>query len=1084
MKFFADFHIHSHFSIATSKNLIPEWLDYWARIKGIKVVGTGDFTHPGWLKELKEKLTPAEPGLYRLKDSFKNDHKLQTPFTADQQVRFILTTEISNIYKKDHKVRKVHNVIMAPDFDTVEKIQQSLDKIGNITSDGRPILGLDSRDLLEVALDANENIFFIPAHIWTPWFSALGAKSGFDSIKDCYGDLSDHIHAVETGLSSDPPMNWICSFLDPYTIISNSDAHSPEKLGREANIFDCDLSYEAITDAMKKDNNQRFLGTVEFFPQEGKYHYDGHRKCGVVWNPLETIKHNAVCPVCGKKVTVGVMNRVAQLADRDYLQERATRHQFHSLIPLKELLSEINSAGPNSQKVWQAYNTLLSKGGSEFNVLLNLTIEDLRSVTNEQIVEAIRRMREREVLIKEGYDGEYGQIKVFADEEQQEISSQKSLFATAVSETQPGPNRLPLLSFNLKEYRKIAAEYITTQTEQENLFIQENKAESSPASENLNPAQRQAVTHFEGPALIEAGPGTGKTRVLTQRIAWLIQEKHIVPQKILAVTFTNKAAESMYDRLAGLMQEEQEGSVVNVTTFHAFGYAIIKDNNEASSRSVDFIIIDEKERVDLLRQIVANPKEAGKYAETITRAKQILHGPGEIKDRELSEIFGQYEQRLKRENLIDLDDLIRLPVLMFEQRQDICNHYREKYRWILVDEFQDVNQAQYRLLRILMPAEDSNLFVIGDRNQAIYGFRGADVRFINRFCGDYPQARVYRLQQSYRCSENILSGSQNIIETPTDSRIFLKGLPGNIKIQICPQNTEKSEAEFVARTIEQMMGGLRFFSMDSSVSSGEATETIQSLSDFAVLCRIARQMPAIEKALQDHAIPYQKVQTEALLGSEPLRSLIDTLRFAGQKHDSFLSKRLSEKHNYAQSDWQKIKAIIDEENQVVVILKKIIDAYFKSAFESELPFLEQLYDIAKNCGDRLDDFLKFFILGREIDLYQAKSEQVSLMTLHAAKGLEFKCVFIVGLEDGLFPYALFEKQRTDLAEERRLLYVGMTRAEKYLYLCHAKNRYLMGRSYQLPRSPFLDKIEKELFDTVRQEYRKKPSKDDGQLSLF
>jgi PHP family Zn ribbon phosphoesterase len=246
MRFIADLHIHSHFSIATSKDLVPEKLDFWARMKGISVVGTGDFTHPGWTKELKEKLEPAEPGLFKLKD------ELRISGAPDRPMRFLLTAEISNIYKKNGKVRKNHNVVLAPDFETVEGIQARLARIGNITSDGRPILGLDARDLLELVLEVNENVFFIPAHIWTPWFSVLGSKSGFDSIEECFEDLTPHIHAVETGLSSDPPMNWMCSFLDRYTLVSNSDAHSPEKLGREANLFDSDLSSPAMIRAMKR----------------------------------------------------------------------------------------------------------------------------------------------------------------------------------------------------------------------------------------------------------------------------------------------------------------------------------------------------------------------------------------------------------------------------------------------------------------------------------------------------------------------------------------------------------------------------------------------------------------------------------------------------------------------------------------------------------------------------------------------------------------------------------------------------------------------------------------------------------------
>jgi len=442
MKYIADFHIHSHYSIATSKMLVPEYIDYWARLKGIKVVGTGDFTHPGWLKELQLKLEPAEPGLFRLKDEFMLDEASETHTFSGTSTRFLLTAEISNIYKKYGKVRKVHNLIFAPDFEVVEKIQTALSKLGNITSDGRPILGLSSKDLLEIALNASDRVFFVPAHIWTPWFSVLGAKSGFNTVEECYDDLADHIYAVETGLSSDPPMNWMCSFLDRYTLISNSDAHSPEKLGREANLFNTELSYDGIIHAMKTGDPEQFLGTVEFFPQEGKYHFDGHRKCSISWNPLKTLKNNEICSVCGKKVTIGVMNRVAQLADRSDIEERCNRHSFYSLITLKKILSEITGVGQESKKVSRAYHSILEKTDSELNLLLNMPVNDIKTACNDILSEAIRRMRDREVYIKEGFDGEFGQIRVFREEELKLFGPQEELLPDTVYEKNiQGPDR-------------------------------------------------------------------------------------------------------------------------------------------------------------------------------------------------------------------------------------------------------------------------------------------------------------------------------------------------------------------------------------------------------------------------------------------------------------------------------------------------------------------------------------------------------------------------------------------------------------------------------------------------------------------
>jgi len=436
MRFIADFHIHSRYSRATSKMLIPELLDYWARLKGINVVGTGDFTHPGWFQELQTKLTPAEPGLFRLKKEYKTELHTNLPLSVQNPVRFLLTAEISTIYKKNDKVRKVHHLIFSPDFETVERIQQKLIGIGaNITSDGRPILGLDSRDLLEIILNVSDQNFLVPAHIWTPWFSILGAKSGFDFIEDCYADLSDHIQAVETGLSSDPPMNWMCSRLDKFTLISNSDAHSPEKLGREANILQSEFNYSGIIKALTKGENDQFIGTIEFFPQEGKYHFDGHRKCGICWHPFETKKNQDICPICGKNVTVGVMNRVMQLADREKPLKQNKKPAFFSLIPLKEILSEILGVGPQSKIVTKAYYFVINRLGSEFDILLNIPVEEIKKSVNQNLAEAIKRMRNGDIYIQEGFDGEFGRITVFSNLKKITVQLQKKFFQAIITES-------------------------------------------------------------------------------------------------------------------------------------------------------------------------------------------------------------------------------------------------------------------------------------------------------------------------------------------------------------------------------------------------------------------------------------------------------------------------------------------------------------------------------------------------------------------------------------------------------------------------------------------------------------------------
>ncbi len=386
----------------------PESLWKWAQLKGISVIGTGDFTHPQWLEELDEKLEPAGNGLFTLKKNLRTD---DVPDSCKADVSFLLTAEISSIYSKNGKTRKVHSLIFVPDFSDAEKINDALAKIGNLKSDGRPILGLDARKLLEIVKDASPDAMYVPAHAWTPHFSVFGAVSGFDSLEECYEDLTPHINAIETGLSSDPQMNRRLSALDNITLISNSDAHSPAKIGREANVFDTDISYGSIIGSIK--TGKGFTGTIEFFPEEGKYHYDGHRACNVNLSPKETIKNNYLCPVCGRKVTVGVMHRVELLADRDDDYRREGVPGYHSIIPLPEIVSETLKVGVNSKTVNRAYMGLLEKLGSEFDILMKTPLNDIERAGSPQISEAVSRMRSGNVNISPGFDGEFGKIKIF-----------------------------------------------------------------------------------------------------------------------------------------------------------------------------------------------------------------------------------------------------------------------------------------------------------------------------------------------------------------------------------------------------------------------------------------------------------------------------------------------------------------------------------------------------------------------------------------------------------------------------------------------------------------------------------------------
>lgn len=416
MDYIADLHIHSPYSRATSPQSTLVGLAGWARVKGIQVIGTGDFTHPGWFSCLKEQLEPAEPGLFKLKNEAAIVSPLAEVTPSAAPVRFLLSAEISSIYKRHGVVRKVHSLLYVPDFASAERLNARLGSIGNIKSDGRPILGLDSHDLLEIMLELAPEGFLVPAHIWTPWFSLFGSRSGFDRIEDCFGDLTPHIFALETGLSSDPDMNRLISGLDRFTLISNSDCHSPSKLGREANLFSTGLDFFSLRDAIREGRRDTFRGTVEFFPEEGKYHADGHRACRVCLEPAETCRLGLRCPVCGKPLTVGVCHRVMELADREKPLYRDDSPRVFSLIPLPELLSEIIGVGPASKKVMEQYRRCIDRFGSEFNLLLHTPLDEIRH-ENPLLGEALARMRSGRVIRKPGFDGEYGVIRVFDEGE-------------------------------------------------------------------------------------------------------------------------------------------------------------------------------------------------------------------------------------------------------------------------------------------------------------------------------------------------------------------------------------------------------------------------------------------------------------------------------------------------------------------------------------------------------------------------------------------------------------------------------------------------------------------------------------------
>lgn len=1103
MKFVADLHIHSHFSRATSKDLNFEYLSKWAQLKGVNVVGTGDIAHPGWLQEMQEKLQPAEDGLFRLKDEYAAAIEREVFKPCRGPVRFMLAGEISNIYKKNDKVRKIHNVVFAPTFEAVAKLQTALEKIGNIRSDGRPILGLDSRDLLEIVLETDPQAYLIPAHIWTPWFALLGSKSGFDSVEECFDDLTPHIFAVETGLSSDPPMNWRLSALDRFTLVSNSDAHSPPKLAREANVFDTELSYPAIFDALKTGDPDGYRGTIEFFPEEGKYHYDGHRKCGIRWNPKTTLENDGLCRECGKPITVGVMHRVEMLADRLEGVKPERVHPYKCLIPLPEILSEVHGVGVASKRVRETYEMLLSRLGPELSVLQDLPLEEIERVGGTLLAEGIRRMRNDNVITLAGYDGEYGVIRLFEENEREIYSTQMGFFSTPEKKNvaaQEDEQSLLISDQNkIQEYGPRKSRKAEDNGETQTKCLDESThaiRDDSPIWSDLNEDQKKAVLCVNDPLIIIAGPGTGKTRTLTHRMAYLL-EVGVAPENLLAITFTNKAAEEMAARLAALVSETMANRIT-IKTFHAFGAMILRAHGAAMGLDPNFVICTETERKILIRQNAdsLSEREAHAYLEAISNAKNRLVFPDSPEcfdqrqnDPAFADIYAGYQAALQANHVLDFDDLILQCVHLLQSCPEILKEYQSRFRWISVDEYQDINFGQYRLLQLLTTPE-TNLCVIGDPDQAIYGFRGADRTYFLRFQKDFPEATAMHLNRNYRSTQLILDASAQVISKSSEAlekALWSKWL-SQTPIEIYQAATEKAEAEYVVHEIEKMVGGTSYFSLDSGRVDSEDVAEIRSFSDFGVLYRLGVQSRALIEAFERSGIPFQTVGETPFFEHKEIRQILSWLWSASNPAADFHASQIRRRSEQVASDPRARSAM--EELQAMVNQQPVthlIEFIYESQLLAIAPGsdrIKKLLALAARFEHRLQEFLEAMVLQKETDGYDARADRVTLMTLHASKGLEFPVVFIVGCEENMIPYKR-DGQECDPEEERRLFYVGMTRAQEKLILSRAKRRLLFGRSRQNAPSRFLNDIEDAL-----KEFKKRSSgssakqKNKDQMSLF
>ena len=846
--FHADLHIHSKFSRACSKDCDLEHLSWWALRKGLRVLGTGDFTHPAWAAELRETLVPAEPGLFRIRPELENKVRRDSPASCAGTVRFMLSVEISTIYRRDERTRKVHHLLYAPGFEAADRITAALAKIGNLASDGRPILGLDSRDLLDITLSADPGCFLVPAHVWTPWFAVLGSKSGFDAVRDCYADLAGHIFAVETGLSSDPPMNWACSALDGYRLVSNSDAHSPPMLGREATVFGTELDYFSMAAALRTGNG--LAGTVEFFPEEGKYHLDGHRKCGVRVEPEQTRELGTLCPHCGKPLTVGVLHRVAELADRPAGFRPPGAAGFTSLVQLPEIVGEILATGPKSKKVAGEVGRLVAALGPELGILRDVPLDDLRRAGGSRLSEAIARLRRGEVIRDAGYDGEYGTIRLFQPDE----LDGTALFAVAgLAENKDAERaRVPRPGARPARGRDDAAPPVLAPA-----------GAAAPVTgsllDGLDPDQRAAAT-ADGPLLIIAGPGSGKTRTLTYRIAHQVADRGLAAGSFLAVTFTRRAAQEVQDRLAAL-GPRQDGQPT-VTTFHGLGLRILREHHAAAGLSPRFKVADEAVRLQVATELTGSERDGRKL---------VADPDGTLALR----------RELAGRNLVDFDSLVELPAALL--RDDPAAAARLRARWprISVDEYQDIDPVQYDLLR-LISGDGTGLTAIGDPDQAIYGFRGADVGIFGRFAADFPGATTVELTRNYRSNPVIVTAAMQAIApatlVPGRTAVAARGGPADV-VTFDEAADEHAEAAWIAATIDRLLGGASFHSLDSGRADGHDHGKL-GLADIAVLYRTDAQAGPLAQALTRAGLPYQKRSHDQLTRRPGVADLVREMRLA------------------------------------------------------------------------------------------------------------------------------------------------------------------------------------------------------------
>lgn len=1172
MSFYADLHIHSRFSRATSRRLTARTLAAWGRIKGLQVIGTGDFTHPAWRAELAGMLIRDETsGLYRLREpSCASEGLPGVVMPETPEPLFLWQTEISSIYKRHGQGRRVHNLVFMPDLDAAERFSRRLEAVGNLASDGRPILGLDSRDLLEMVLETDPRAVLVPAHVWTPWFALFGSKSGFDRLEDCFDDLSREIFALETGLSSDPAMNRLWSALDGYALMSNSDAHSGENLAREANIFAGTPSYDGIFASLRRSaagTPDPDAGTVEFFPEEGKYHLNGHRTCGVVLEPGDT-PADGRCPVCGKPLTVGVLHRVQALADRDHPVWTSAQEQagVHSLAPLPELIGEILGTGSKSRKVQERYGELLRTFGSELDILRRVDIADLRHHW-EALGEGVDRLRRGQVLLQGGYDGEYGVVRVFSPQEVREFGAGRRRGLL------PGMDAVSCAAAQGRTTAVArASEDRFAGTARGKTPAREGDRKASAdasAAEGLSPDQRAAAQAGRAPArpvLVAAGPGAGKTRTLAGRLEQLLHQG-VPASRILVLTFTRRAAGEVRERLGKMGVAE---ALPACDTLHALAFALL-----TQERGRPPLVVQEEAARRLFAE--ATPELSRTARRDAWDRLQKARERRQPLPAALESCRQAYAACKAAQQCMDYTDL--LEALLTWPLQTL-----QRWTHVLVDEVQDLSPLQLELVRRFLPSEGAGFFGIGDPDQSIYGFRGAlgDIEAALRQC--WPDLLVLNLRESFRAVPAVPDCAKALMSGHSRCAALRSRREGPGSLLFCTLPHAEAEAQRLAAQIHRLLGSSSHTLHDAAgqtpqVPTGHLEAASCTPGDIAVLVRLKAQAAPLRKALETLGIPCTVPEAESFLHDTGVQTLLEAYRrrcavsavplvatadrtssgeaetgaaaplaasAAGETGrecgsvaagclpysaktegecsvaggtravpSKYPSSRdvaapedllaLLRQHEASEqgadgepasprtggtaglsirdllTPFAQDKTSGEEADAATARLLACPDALWAGdpqtllrAVPEQAPFdrlfrqgsaFRQLCALWKECGSWQELLARAaFMLDREA--VQARSERVQIMTLHAAKGLEFRVVFLPGLEDGLLPlrrdlltgHAPGALPAEELEEERRLLYVGITRAAEAVFASRAVRRRLFGRALALEVSPFWEDL--------------------------